>query len=216
MSEKVLEIFKLCERLVELLGDKEAIADLKLLYEHHPEMFEDREDVLNTIEEVVSNPEIIMRAKREGAILASKRLQNMLKMGDVVIENDNGTNIIFHVNKKRIKEFEKLKNSLVETPTPSTHRSKSAGELIGKNLSGANAHSANFDNNIPQPLKESQAKNNNLEAKVSELLREQESISSMPRAKDFNKNFQKDLEESFGMKLEDLKDESKNKPKIKS
>ncbi|MCR2054823.1 hypothetical protein CHLV4139_04835 [Campylobacter helveticus] len=164
MSEKVLEIFKLCERLVELLGDKEAIADLKLLYEHHPE--------------------IIMRAKREGAILASKRLQNMLKMGDVVIENDNGTNIIFHVNKKRIKEFEKLKNSLVETPTPSTHRSKSAGELIGKNLSGANAHSANFDNNIPQPLKESQAKNNNLEAKVSELLREQESISSMPRAKD--------------------------------
>ena len=117
----------------------------------------------------------------------------------------------YEVNKKDTNMLSK-QNSLVETPTPSTHRSKSAGELIGKNLSGVNAHSANFDNNMPQPLKESQAKNDNLEAKVSELLREQESISSMLRAKDFNKNFQKDLEESFGMKLEDLKDESKNKP----
>lgn len=29
MSDKELEIFELCERLSELLGDKEAIADLK-------------------------------------------------------------------------------------------------------------------------------------------------------------------------------------------
>ena len=35
-----LEIFKLCERLAELLGDEEAIADLKKLYTNHPEMFQ--------------------------------------------------------------------------------------------------------------------------------------------------------------------------------
>ena len=45
MSDKELEIFKLCERLTELLGDKEAIADLKKLYEKHPEMFKNMQDV---------------------------------------------------------------------------------------------------------------------------------------------------------------------------
>ena len=72
---------------------------------------------------------------------------------------------------------------------------------------------------IKKNLQEAQIQNKALEAKVSELLREQENISSMPRAKDFHKDFQKDLEESFNMKLdEDLKDEknsnSQNKTNI--
>ena len=49
MNQKQLEIFTLCERLSKLLGDKEAIADLKVLYERHPEMFSNMRDVSNTI-----------------------------------------------------------------------------------------------------------------------------------------------------------------------
>ncbi|EAJ2438424.1 hypothetical protein CXA82_06615 [Campylobacter upsaliensis] len=37
MSDKELEIFELCERLVDLLGDKEAVADLQTLLDRHPE-----------------------------------------------------------------------------------------------------------------------------------------------------------------------------------
>ncbi|WP_416862688.1 hypothetical protein, partial [Helicobacter ganmani] len=120
MSDKELEIFNLCERLAELLGDKEAIADLKRLYEKHPEMFKNVQDVADTINEVVSEPEIITNAKREGAILAAKKLEQNHKMGEVAIENDNGTNIVFHANKKRLSEFNKLEKAsrlLVETPS---------------------------------------------------------------------------------------------------
>lgn len=49
MSDKELEIFELCERLVDLLGDKEAVADLQTLLERHPEMFQNKEQVANLI-----------------------------------------------------------------------------------------------------------------------------------------------------------------------
>ena len=49
-----LEIFKLCERLAELLGDEEAIADLNILLERHPEMFVGKEQVYNLIKNGLS------------------------------------------------------------------------------------------------------------------------------------------------------------------
>ncbi len=144
MSEKTLQIFELCQKLTELLGDKEAIADLKLLLERHPEMFRDKEEVREVIERVVSKPEIIINANKNNEdytiIKAAKRLNNE-KMADVVIKNEDGINEIFHTNKKRIREIERLKNMKnllqVETPTPST-RQLNGLELID-NLSGANA-----------------------------------------------------------------------------
>ena len=48
-----LEIFKLCERLAELLSDKEAIADLNILLERHPEMFVGKEQVYNLIKRLI-------------------------------------------------------------------------------------------------------------------------------------------------------------------
>ncbi|MBQ8819151.1 MAG: hypothetical protein IJZ99_00110, partial [Campylobacter sp.] len=56
-----LEIFKLCERLAELLGDEEAIADLNILLERHPEMFVGKEKVYNLIKKVLNDPEIIIK-----------------------------------------------------------------------------------------------------------------------------------------------------------
>lgn len=120
MSDKELEIFKLCERLTELLGDKEAIADLKKLYEKHPEMFKNMQDVSQTIKEVVTEAEIVTDAKRKGAKLVATMLKDSRKMGEVAIENDEGTNIIFHANKKNISKsnyFKKNKQMLVETPS---------------------------------------------------------------------------------------------------
>ncbi len=122
MSEKELEIFALCERLTELLGDKEAIADLKKLYDRHPEMFKDMQEVSQTIKEVVSEPEIIRenpKAKNDKDFMLYKQLDNK-KMADVGIKNDEGTNIIFHANKKNISKssyFKKNKQMLVETPS---------------------------------------------------------------------------------------------------
>ena len=120
MSEKSLKIFELCKQLAELLGDKEAIADIKLLYNRHPEMFKDFKEVSSVIDEVVKEPEIITNAKRDGAILVAKKLTNNHKMGEVGIENDSGTNVIFHANQKKISEFTKLERNsqlLVETPS---------------------------------------------------------------------------------------------------
>ena len=164
MSEKALQIFNLCQKLAELLGDKEAIADLKLLLSRHPEMFRDMQEVSQTIKEVVSEPEIIVDANKNNedyvVIKAIKRL-NDEKMADVVIKNESGTNEIFHTNKKRIKEFERLKNKKnllqVETPTPSTHQMNGL-ELID-NLSGVNTLSATVYQSISQKsLKNSKPK----------------------------------------------------------
>jgi|GEM_PF-3724966 len=44
-----IEIFTLCERLAELLSNKEAFANLKTLQERHPEMFEKKEQVAELI-----------------------------------------------------------------------------------------------------------------------------------------------------------------------
>ncbi|PAF42171.1 hypothetical protein [Helicobacter sp. 11S03491-1] len=146
-----LEIFELGLALAKALGgDKEAIADVALLYQRHPEMFENIKDVVETIEKVIKDPQIITEAKRENGLLALKQLSKN-KMGEIAIQNDEGTNIIFHANKKRIKELEKMKQSLVETPAPSTHRSKSAGELMKENpSSGVDTHSMTAKNILPK------------------------------------------------------------------
>ncbi len=139
-NSKTLEIFELCERLSELLGDKEAIADLQKLYDRHPEMFDSMKDVSHTIEEVVSNPEIIAKnrkARNEKDFIVAKRL-NERKMADVGIRNDSGVNVIFHANKKHIKKFNKMKEEkqmLVEAssakaaPTRSDHYASNSNEL---------------------------------------------------------------------------------------
>ncbi|WP_258864965.1 hypothetical protein [Helicobacter sp. MIT 14-3879] len=159
MSNKELEIFELCERLAELLGDKEAIADLKKLYINHPEMFKNMQDVFNTIKEVVSEPQLIIknpRPKSEKDYIAVKKL-NEEKMGDVGIRNDKGTNIIFHVNLSSNRNFKRLAKKEVVTgeAVHSLHTSRPA-ELGGNNqkLSGANAHSVTTNNSIKQMLVE--------------------------------------------------------------
>lgn len=109
MSDKELEIFELCERLSKLLGDKEAIADLKKLYTNHPEMFKDMQEVSNTIKEVVKEPELIIknpRPKNEKDFIAVKHLQDKKqKIGDIGIRNDSGTNTIFHANISSNRKF---------------------------------------------------------------------------------------------------------------
>ncbi|MFY4755980.1 hypothetical protein ACOTV8_08155 [Campylobacter jejuni] len=169
MSDKELEIFELCERLSELLGDKEAIADLKKLYTNHPEMFKDMQDVSNTIKEVVKEPELIIknpRPKSEKDFIAVKHLQDTKqKVGDIGIRNDKGTNTIFHANISSNRNFKRLaKKEQVATgeAVHSLHTSRPA-ELGGNNqkLSGANAHSATTDQTIPQkdkPVKDFKAK----------------------------------------------------------
>ncbi|EHH0538473.1 hypothetical protein J7D62_001596, partial [Campylobacter lari] len=63
-NAKDLEIFELCEKLAELLGDKEAIADLRTLEKRHPEMFVDKKQVSNLIQIVTKEPELIIKNPR--------------------------------------------------------------------------------------------------------------------------------------------------------
>ncbi len=112
MSEKEREIaiFHLCKSLVDLLGEEQAIADLQILYERHPEMFKDKDEVKEVIEKVVSEPDLIMKNpyfSKEQEILVAKKL-DIEKMGDVVIKSKEGANEIFHANKKRIRDFDRL------------------------------------------------------------------------------------------------------------
>ncbi|WP_086256323.1 hypothetical protein [Campylobacter vicugnae] len=48
-----LEIFKLCKRLAKLLGDEEAIEDLNILLEQHPELFVGKEQSYNLIKRLI-------------------------------------------------------------------------------------------------------------------------------------------------------------------
>lgn len=106
MHDRELALFTLCKSLVDLLGEEQAAADLQFLYERHPEMFRDKEEVREVIEKVVGEPEIIVDAthsnKDKGIYKAAKRLDSG-KMGDVVIKNNEGANKIFHANKKNNK-----------------------------------------------------------------------------------------------------------------
>lgn len=142
-----LEIFQIAGAIaLALKGEKEAIADVELLLKRHPEMFENAKDVVNTINKVVSEPEIIMdnpQYTKEKEILSAKKLDDK-KMGEVIIKNDNGTNVIFHANKKRAREFKSLlkKQQLVETPTLSTPSDKPTRGLTANDLlSSSKEHS---------------------------------------------------------------------------
>lgn len=58
------------------------------------------------------------------------------KMGDVAIRNDNGTNVIFHTNKKKISEFKRVekKQQMVGSPISYT-QAQSLDGLVQKNSS---------------------------------------------------------------------------------
>ncbi|WP_261791624.1 hypothetical protein [Campylobacter lanienae] len=84
-----LEIFKLCERLAELLGDEKAkvdsniletIADLNILLEQHPELFVGKEQSYNLIKKLIEQ-----------------------KIGEIGIRKDENISKIYHANEKRIK-----------------------------------------------------------------------------------------------------------------
>ena len=219
MGEKELKIFKLCNELHKLLGDKEAIADLKKLHSNHPEMFKDIKELASVIEEVISEPEMIIknpRPKSERDYIAIKHLdKDKDKIGDIGVRNDDGTNIIFHTNISANRNFKRLAKKEVVVAGEAVHslHTSRLAELGGNNqrLSGADAHSATIDDTIPQTFKESQVLTNTL---MKEMLKMQESISSIPRVKEIHKNFQKDLEKSFNIKNENLKDEKTLKTKL--
>ncbi|RAX56227.1 hypothetical protein CCZ01_09725 [Helicobacter monodelphidis] len=145
MSERDLKIFELYGKLAELLGDKEAIADLTILLERHPEMFRDKQDLEEVIQKVINEPEIIIKnpnARSDKDFIAAKQLDNK-KMGDVGLRNDSGINVIFHANKKKIEEFERLQDKIekgkvqvVGTPTSYT-QAQSLDGLVQENSSPA-------------------------------------------------------------------------------
>lgn len=62
----------------------------------------------------------------------------------------------------------KLKSSLVETPTPSTHQSELTGELTD-NPSGANALSTNIIESIPKFLLKKAEKEKNFVKKLNKV-----------------------------------------------
>ena len=58
----------------------------------------------------MSEPDLIMKNpyfSKEQEILVAKKL-DIEKMGDVVIKSKEGANEIFHANKKRIRDFDRL------------------------------------------------------------------------------------------------------------
>ena len=188
MSEKSLEIFKLCEKLTELLQDKEAIADLELLFKRHPEMFKDKKEVKELIDKVVSKPEIILknpRARDNKDYIAYKQLDDK-KMGDVGIRRSDNINYIFHANKKKISELDRLKENIkkqmVGSPISYT-QAQSLDGLVQKNISSAN------ESILTNSKNESQAK-----SRVDEFRAKLKEVSKKIKDDEKTKNLNKDIE----------------------
>lgn len=150
MSEKELEIFKLGEDLANILSSNEAKADLKALYDKHPEMFKNLIEVKEVIQEVVSNPEVIKEAKNNIDVYAMKKLDKLYegkeKIGDVSIGRDNLK--IYHANKRRETKYDlsimqEKEKSVGEDPhtlhMTLLEKSSCLGANKGESLSGANA-----------------------------------------------------------------------------
>ncbi len=142
-----LEIFNLSISLARALqGEREAIGDLKLLLNRHPEMFENIKDLRDVISEVVSEPEIIRKnpkAKSEHDYMSYKQISDT-KMGDVGIRNDNGTNVIYHANKKRLRNIEQVRKNTEDKEntvdgrgvhSPYTQAQSLDGRLVDNNIS---------------------------------------------------------------------------------
>lgn len=113
MSEKELEIFELCEKLTELLGDKEAIADLKELHSRHTEMFKNMKEVADLIQEIVTENEVIVKNKTpqsEKDFIVAKKLHKA-KMGEVGVRKDGNISKIFHANKRDERQLKRLLKS---------------------------------------------------------------------------------------------------------
>lgn len=144
MSEKELEIFELCEELAKRLGEKEAIADLKTLRNLHPEMFKNMQEVADLIQEVVAEPEIIIKNSKpmsEKDYIAAKELNNN-KMGEVGVRRDDNINKIFHANEKNAKKMRQLekkevvyRRSMVGTPTSYIQAQSLDERLVENNIS---------------------------------------------------------------------------------
>lgn len=155
-----LEIFQIAGAIaLALKGEKEAIADVELLLKRHPEMFENAKDVVNTINKVVSEPEIIMdnpsvsKYPSKNEILSAKKIDDK-KMGDVAIRNDNGTNVIFHANKKKISEFKRLEAKQQTVGSPNSYtQAQSLDGLVQKNSSSVVSEPIIPQNSEKKPFK---------------------------------------------------------------
>ena len=142
MSPTTLKIFELCNELATLLSDKQAIADLQVLLDRHPEMFKDIESVENLIKNVIEKPDIIVKnptPQSEKDYIAGKKLDDK-KMGEVGIRKDGNASKIFHANEKRLKNLDLLaKKEIIvdgrDAHTPYTQAQSLDGRLVDNNIS---------------------------------------------------------------------------------
>ncbi|WP_300827187.1 hypothetical protein [Helicobacter sp. UBA3407] len=198
MSEKELEIFELCERLAELLGDKEAIADLKKLYEKHPEMFKDMQEVSNVIKEVVSEPEIAVDANKDNRdyeVIKVAKILNAEKMADVVIKNEKGTKVIYNkgFQHSEVAGASDILESGGEVSKPSDLQIKyTANQDFGKNP----------QNIIPQ-------NEVSLEQKLEYLKAQQQEIANLPRASEVS--IQEEEDTKHNNKLDEARHNKRTK-----
>ena len=179
-EQQILQIFTMCKKLASLYdNDEEVIADVaKLANLHKDDMFKDGniQAVINTIQEVLSEPNLIIknhRAKKQKDYIVAKRnlsFENK-SMGDVGVARDKGTNYVFHANKKDSHRFDRIKRkaikmglveysqSIVGASNPHTSRPAELN-ASNKTLLGASAHLSTAETN--STIKE-------LESQVQEL-----------------------------------------------
>ena len=215
MSDKELEIFILCEKLAELLGNGEAIADLRKLYNHHPEMFKDMQEVSKVINEVVQEPDLIMKntkPKSEKDFIVAKQILeiNNKKMGDIGIRSNKDINIIYHANKQDKRNFNRFLNKVVPgEAVRSLHTPSQNAQMGGDDKSsGANALSETTDTIIPQSpnndeetymipnqntsnthfITQDSTSNLSLEEQISLAKENQKTLNAMPKASDIDKD----------------------------
>ena len=161
-------------------------------------MFKDIKEVSKIIEEVVKEPDLIMKnpkAKNNNDYIVAKKEISVQekKMADIGIRNDDGTNIIFHANKQDKRNFKRLLNKVADGGAVLSLHTPSQAWMGGNDKSsGVNTLSSTDENILTNSKNESQAKSR--EQELDEFRAKLKEVSKKIKDDEKTKNLNKDIE----------------------
>ena len=161
-------------------------------------MFKDIKEVSKIIEEVVKEPDLIMKnpkAKNNNDYIVAKKEISVQekKMADIGIRNDDGISIIFQANKQNKRNFKRLLNKVADGGAVLSLHTPSQAWMGGNDKSsGANALSSTNENILTNSKNESQAKSR--EQELDEFRAKLKEVSKKIKDNKKTKNLNKDIE----------------------
>lgn len=120
--------------------------------------FEDLTKKLNDTKEILNNIGKSLIRVEKNSFATAKDIDNLKiigeKMKEIIVKNDNGTNVIFHANKKKISEFKRLEAKQQTVGSPNSYtQAQSLDGLVQKNSSSVVSEPIIPQNSEKKPFK---------------------------------------------------------------